>query len=51
MAGTDSGRAEPDRRTIPDFAAQMRYLCDERYPDASVIRVVPDNLNTHAFGS
>lgn len=40
-----------ERRTIPDFAAQMKYLCDERYPDAEVIRVVLDNLNTHAFGS
>lgn len=40
-----------DRRTIPDFAAQMRYLGDELYPDAEVIRVVLDNLNTHAFGS
>ena len=36
-----------DRRTIPDFAAQMKYLCDELYPDAEVIRVVLDNLNTH----
>lgn len=40
-----------DRRTIPDFAAQMRYLCDELYPRAGVIRVVLDNLNTHALGS
>jgi hypothetical protein len=40
-----------ERRTIPDFAAQMRYLCDELYPDAEVIRVVLDNLNTHALGS
>ena len=40
-----------DRRTIPDFAAQMKCLCDESYPDAGVIRVVLDNLNTHAFGS
>jgi hypothetical protein len=40
-----------DRRTIPDFAAQMKYLCDEMYPDAEVIRVVLDNLNTHALGS
>ena len=39
------------RRTIPDFAAQMKYLCDELYPDAAVIRVVLDNLNTHTFGS
>ena len=40
-----------DRRTIPDFASQMKYLCDELYPDAEVIRVVLDNLNTHTFGS
>jgi hypothetical protein len=40
-----------DRRTIPDFAAQMKRLCDEMYPEAEVIRVVLDNLNTHAFGS
>ena len=40
-----------DRRTIPDFAAQMKYLCDELYPQAEVIRVVLDNLNTHSFGS
>jgi hypothetical protein len=40
-----------DRRAIPDFAAQMRYLCDEMYPEAEVIRVVLDNLNTHALGS
>jgi hypothetical protein len=40
-----------DRRTIPDFAAQMRVLCDELYPEAEVIRVVLDNLNTHAVGS
>jgi hypothetical protein len=40
-----------DRRTIPDFAARMKYLCDVLYPDAGVIRVVLDNLNTHAFGS
>lgn len=40
-----------ERRTIPDFAAQMRYLCDEMYPRAAVIRVVLDNLNTHTLGS
>lgn len=40
-----------ERRTIPDFAAQMRVLCDEMYPEADVIRVVLDNLNTHAYGS
>jgi len=40
-----------DRRAIPDFAAQMKLLCDELYPEAEVIRVVLDNLNTHALGS
>jgi len=40
-----------DRRATPDFAAQMKYLCDEMYPEAEVIRVVLDNLNTHALGS
>jgi hypothetical protein len=40
-----------ERRTIPDFAAQMKYLCDEMYPEATTIRVVLDNLNTHALGS
>jgi hypothetical protein len=40
-----------DRRTIPDFAAQMNYLCDEMYPEAESIRVVLDDLNTHALGS
>lgn len=40
-----------DRRTIPDFAAQMKHLCDEMYPEAPTIRVVLDNLNTHAIGS
>src|SRR5215831_13783833 len=28
-----------DRRTIPDFAAQMKFLCDDLYPGAEVIRV------------
>ena len=40
-----------DRRATADFAAQMKYLCDEMYPEAEVIRVVLDNLNTHALGS
>lgn len=40
-----------ERRTTPDFAAQMKYLCDDLYPEAEMIRVVLDNLNTHAFGS
>ena len=40
-----------ERRTIPDFAARMKYLCDVMHPEADVIRVVLDNLNTHALGS
>jgi len=43
--------AVTDRRTIPDFAAQMKHLCDEMYPEAAVVRVVLDNLNTHTLGS
>ncbi len=39
------------RRTAVDFAHQMRWLADEAYPDASVVRVVLDNLNTHTLGS
>jgi DDE superfamily endonuclease len=34
-------------RTSQDFAHQMQWLGDEEYPDAKVIRMVMDNLNTH----
>jgi len=36
-----------DRRTKRDFAQRMRLLVDSYYPDAEVIRLVVDNLNTH----
>jgi len=36
-----------ERRTMVDFAQQMRWLADEAYPSAQKIRVVLDNLNTH----
>ena len=36
-----------DRRTKVEFAHCMKYLADERYPDAKIIHVVLDNLNTH----
>ena len=36
-----------DRRTKHDFAEQMRDLVDRHFPDATTIRVVLDNLNTH----
>ena len=39
--------AVTERRTMNDFAHQMRWLVDEAYPEAQVVRVVLDNLNTH----
>lgn len=35
------------RRTKVDFAACMKDLVDVHFPEAEVIRVVLDNLNTH----
>jgi hypothetical protein len=35
------------RRTLVDFAQQMKWLVNEAYPQAVVVRVVLDNLNTH----
>jgi hypothetical protein len=35
------------RRTRLDFADCVRYLVEERYPDAEYVRLVVDNLNTH----
>jgi hypothetical protein len=34
-------------RATADFAAQMRWLVDDAYPQAERIRVVLDNLSTH----
>lgn len=39
--------AVTERRTKVDFAYQMRWLVDERYPNAKMIRITLDNLNTH----
>ena len=39
------------RRTMQDFAHQMRWLIDVAYPDAPVVRLVLDNLNTHRMAS
>jgi len=36
------------RRTKQDFAYCMKELVDEDYPDAIIIRVVLDQLNTHS---
>ena len=43
--------AVTQRRTIEDFAHQMRWLVDEAYPDVPVVRLVLDNLNTHRVAS
>ena len=36
-----------ERRTMTDFAQFVKILVDEEYPDAEVVRLVTDNLNTH----
>ena len=36
-----------EQRTQRDFAYQMKDLVDVHFPEAEVIRVVLDNLNTH----
>jgi hypothetical protein len=36
-----------DRRTAQDFAEALRTLVDEDQPDADVVVLVTDNLNTH----
>jgi hypothetical protein len=37
-----------EQRTKRDFAYRMKDLVDVHFPDAEVIRVVLDNLNTHS---
>lgn len=39
------------QRTMIDFAHQMKWLVDVAYPQAKVIRIVLDNLNTHKAAS
>ena len=39
------------RRTLEDFAHQMRWLVAEAFPDVPVVRLVLDNLNTHRVTS
>ena len=43
--------AVTDRRTAIDYAQQMKYLVDVRYPDARQITLVHDQLNTHVPAS
>jgi hypothetical protein len=40
-----------DRRTKKDYAACLRKISDQMYPDAEVIVLVQDNLNTHSPAS
>ena len=40
-----------DRRTKKDYADCLRKISDKMYPDAQVIVLVQDNLNTHSPAS
>jgi hypothetical protein len=40
-----------ERRTMLDWAEAVRELVDVHYPEAEVIVLVMDNLNTHGIGS
>jgi DDE superfamily endonuclease len=40
-----------DQRRMIDFAHQMKWLVDECYPEAELVRLVLDNLNTHKGAS
>lgn len=39
------------RRTKRELAEQVRALAEDYYPEATCIRVVLDNLNTHSLGT
>lgn len=39
------------RRTAIDYAALLKELVDEFYPEARIITVIQDNLNTHSPAS
>lgn len=40
-----------ERRTAIDWAEEIKYLADIRYPDVEKITLVMDNLNTHKISS
>jgi len=40
-----------ERRTRKDWAEQIKQMLDERYPYATKVRLVMDNLNTHSIAS
>ena len=39
------------RRTKVDWAMEIRWLLEEKYPQAKKVRLVSDNLNTHVISS
>ena len=39
------------RRTAQEYARQLQWLAQVRYPDAKKIRLVQDNLNTHRLAN
>ena len=39
------------RRTARDYAEQLHWLAEVRYPHAHTIRLIQDNLNTHTLAS
>jgi hypothetical protein len=50
LAGWRHSTALPQRTKV-DWANQMKWLLDERYPNAKKVIVVMDNLNTHGLHS
>lgn len=40
-----------ERRTAKDFAEVLRWLAEEKYPEAEKVVLVMDNLNTHKLAS
>lgn len=50
LAGKRKARVT-ERRTKQDWAYQIQELLDVDYPDAKIVRLVVDNLNTHKIGS
>lgn len=43
--------AVTERRTKKDWAWWIKGMLEERYPDATVVSLVMDNLNTHTIAS
>jgi hypothetical protein len=50
LAGWRRAVALP-RRTKKDWANIIKWLLDEQFPDKKMIRLVNDNLNTHAISA